>query len=64
MLAGALRARSDAYAGIEDYGRAFADLEEALDLKPDDETIYADRGVVYSLKGEEDKAAADYDQGS
>jgi tetratricopeptide (TPR) repeat protein len=41
---------------------ALEDLSRAIELDPGNAEAYYQRGLVYSLKGETDKALADYDQ--
>ncbi len=62
--AGALRARSDAYAGIEDYGRSLADLEEALDLKPEDESTLCGSRRDLQPQRRTGQGCSRFDQGS
>ncbi|MBW1914696.1 MAG: tetratricopeptide repeat protein [Deltaproteobacteria bacterium] len=45
-----------------DYDSALADFNRAIELSPDDSRIYIRRGLVWSKKGEGDKAIADYDK--
>jgi tetratricopeptide (TPR) repeat protein len=60
--------RGNAYRGIGDYGRAIADnhkavanYDEAVQLKPDDATIYYNRGSAYRAKGDSFRSAAGCD---
>ena len=54
--------RGLAYADKEDYDRAIADYDKALELDPKDATAYNNRGFTYDKKGDYDKAIADYNK--
>jgi tetratricopeptide (TPR) repeat protein len=45
-----------------DYGRAIADYDQAIQLKPDFAEAYYNRGNAYANKGDHNRAIADYDQ--
>ena len=45
-----------------DYGRAIADLDEAIRLGAKDATAYNNRGKAYKAKNDLDYAIADFDQ--
>ena len=44
----------------EDWGRALADLDEALTLQPEMQDYYLSRGFAHEEAGDEDSAARDY----
>ena len=54
--------RGTAYARKEEYDRAIADFDQAIELQPDVAGAYYNRGNAYYYKGEYDRAIADYDQ--
>jgi len=45
-----------------DLDRAIADLDQAIQLAPDDVRAYRDRGNAWGRKGDTDRALADYEQ--
>ena len=49
-----------AYKKKGDYDRAIADLDRAIQLRPDYGLTYAQRGAVYGIKGHYDRAIADF----
>lgn len=57
-----LKARARAYRDSKQYDLAIADLDEALEIAPDDASIYQDRGLVYDWQGNEEAALADYEK--
>ena len=54
--------RGGAYYRKGDYDRTIANLDQAIQLKPDDAAFYNNRGLAYYLKHNYDCAIADYDQ--
>lgn len=47
---------------IGDYPKAFEDLNEAIDLVPNEADYWVDRGRTYMLMGKQDEALADLNQ--
>jgi len=52
--------RASAYIAAKRWDEAIADLNKAIELKPDDAIAYESRGWVYEEKGEIEKAIANY----
>lgn len=55
-------ARADIWIGREDWDRALADLNRALELQPRMQDYYMNRGYIYSLTERWDLAAPDFFQ--
>lgn len=54
--------RAYKYFEKKDYNRAIEVYSEAIELNPNDYTLYNDRGLVYYTKRDYDKAIADFDK--
>jgi tetratricopeptide (TPR) repeat protein len=54
--------RAIEYARMKQYSRAIQDFDQAITLKPDDETAFVGRGSTYSLMGQPARAIQDFDQ--
>ena len=52
--------RGVSYLYKEDFARGFADLDKAIELKPDNTVMYLMRAAAYEERGEFQKAVADY----
>src|SRR6478752_3135348 len=61
-LAWAFNNRAIAYQLKGDLDRAFADLDQAIRLDPNDAPAYANRGMIYQARDDLDHAVADYDE--
>lgn len=57
--ADAYHKRGDTYDEKEEYDKAVADYNKAIELNPNDADAYYNRGVIYGDKGEIDKAVGD-----
>src|SRR6185312_11829020 len=55
-------ARGYAYAGKGDSKRAAQELDQAVQLSPNQPAAFNDRGMAYGLQGDNDRAIGDYDQ--
>jgi tetratricopeptide (TPR) repeat protein len=44
-----------------EYDKAIADYTKYIQLRPNDDSAYNNRGVAYKNKGDYDKAIADYE---
>ena len=51
-----------AYYGKGQYGRAIEDLNQAIQLDPNDADLFNNRGLAYNDKGENDRAIEDFNQ--
>jgi tetratricopeptide (TPR) repeat protein len=58
----ALFLRGGAYSQKGDYGRAIADLKEAIQLDPNAAVVYNTRGIAYFNKKDYDRAIADLNE--
>ncbi len=58
-LAGAYCSRGEAFTEKRDFDRAMTDLDEAVRIDPDYACAWTNRGRVYALKGDPDRAIAD-----
>jgi tetratricopeptide (TPR) repeat protein len=54
--------RADAYIKLGEDQHAIEDLDQAIQLNPDDPTLLLDRASVYSKVGKDDRAIRDLDQ--
>lgn len=45
-----------------DLDKAIADLDRAIELEPDNSMFHFNRGLAYSMKGDDDQAIVDYDR--
>jgi len=55
--------RGTAYLSREDYDRAIADIDKAIEIEPPDNfSYYQNQGLAYSRKGDYDRAIADYNK--
>ncbi len=61
-LAWAFNNRAIAYQLKGDLDRAFAYLDQAIRLDPNDAPAYANRGMIYQARDDLDHAVADYDE--
>src|SRR5262245_26975682 len=61
-LAVALKERATALAGNREFGRALADLTQAIGADPSFTEAYQDRGDLYSTAGRCEQAVADYNK--
>jgi len=52
--------RASGYVAAERWDEAIADLDKAIELKPDDAVAYESRGWAYEEKGELPKAIENY----
>src|SRR5262249_31447902 len=62
LLATAYRNRGVAYARGSQWGRALADFDRLIGLKPDIASYYLDRAKALLARGEADLAILDYDR--
>ena len=62
LLLAAYHNRGLAYARGSQWGRALADFDKLIGLKPDIASYYLDRANVLLARGERDRAILDYDQ--
>ncbi len=54
------RAKAEYY--LKDYDKAISDYNKAIELNPNFDTAYNNRGFAYDEKGEYDKAISDYNK--
>jgi tetratricopeptide (TPR) repeat protein len=57
---GAYNGRGQVYNALKQYGKAIADLSEAIGLKSDFAEAYYNRAVAYEALGQDEKASNDY----
>jgi tetratricopeptide (TPR) repeat protein len=54
--------RGNAYLIKDDYDRAIADYNKAIELRPKRAGVYSNRGRAYEKKGDNARAIADYNK--
>ncbi|MEI7481251.1 MAG: FlgO family outer membrane protein [Elusimicrobiota bacterium] len=55
-------ARAEAFALTGDFANALADSDSAVQISPQTHLVYHNRGAIYILKGEYDRAIEDFDK--
>ncbi|MBN9254559.1 MULTISPECIES: caspase family protein [unclassified Mesorhizobium] len=54
--------RGKGYLYLDRYDEAIADFDRAIAIGVTDSTVYRDRGIAWSAKGDSNKARSDYDE--